>query len=269
MPQELLVGICAAVIAVGVLVIGDRVRPRSWRQNSDESSSHLALDLAKTMFTAVLAFLFVACWNQNQNAYNHTITESKGLVDTYLAIHEMPGPDRQRIQNKVRTYTDAVLKDEWPVMERESRLNESTGQSLDALRDAVIAVRSMDPAVVEARARALAGIDRVTQARHDRAIDAARSVPQFLYIALCFGAVLVLLNPVLTGMQVTRRSVAMTALLGIVIGSSLLAIHDLERPFSGVLGIPTDAFGYAKSQYDQSDRQSNQHSTGGRLTSDE
>ncbi|MFI7004559.1 hypothetical protein [Nocardia sp. NPDC050175] len=250
--QELIVGICAAVIAVGVLVVGDRVRPKSWRQNSDESSSHLALDLAKTIFTAVLAFVFVACWNQNQNAYNHTITESKGLVDTYLAIHTMPGPDQQRIQEKVRAYTDGVLKDEWPVMERESRLNEATGKLLDDLRNTVVSIRSQDPAVVEARTRALSGIDRVTQARHDRAIDAARAIPQFLYIALCFGAVLVLLNPVLTGMLVTRRSLAMTALLGIVIGSSLLAIHDLERPFSGALGIPVDAFTYAQSQYEQS-----------------
>ncbi|MFI6041431.1 hypothetical protein ACIA8C_07335 [Nocardia sp. NPDC051321] len=252
MAQELLVGICAAVIAVGFLVIGDRVRPKSWRQSSDESSSHLALDLAKTIFTAVLAFVFVACWNQNQNAYNHTITESKGLVDTHLAIHAMPGPDQQRIHDKIIAYTDDVLTKEWPVMERDSRLDESTGKALDALRDAVISVRSQDPVVIEARVRALAGIDRVTQARHDRAIDASRTIPQFLYIALCFGAVLVLLNPVLTGMLVTRRSLAMTALLGVVIGSSLLAIHDLERPFSGALGIPTDAFTYAQSQYEQS-----------------
>ncbi|MEU7143746.1 hypothetical protein ABZ942_30190 [Nocardia sp. NPDC046473] len=252
MSQELIVGIIAAVIAVAVLVIGDRVRPKSWRQTSDESSSHLALDLAKTIFTAVLAFVFVACWNQNQNAYNHTITESKGLVDTYLAIHTMPGPEQQRIHEKLRAYTDSVLKDEWPVMERESRLNASTGKLLDELRDTVVSIRSQDPTVAEARTRALAGIDRVTQARHDRAIDAARSVPQFLYIALCFGAVLVLLNPVLTGMLVTRRSLAMTALLGIVIGSALLAIHDLERPFSGVLGIPIDAFTYAQSQYEPS-----------------
>lgn len=251
MAQELLVGICAAVIAVAVLVIGDRVRPKSWRQSSDESSSHLALDLAKTIFTAVLAFVFVACWNQNQNAYNHTITESKGLVDTHLAIHAMPAIDQHRIHEKVVAYTDQVLTKEWPVMERDSRLDESTGKTLDALRDAVLSVRSQDPVVIEARSRALSGIDRVTQARHDRAIDASRTIPQFLYIALCFGAVLVLLNPVLTGMLVTRRSLAMTALLGIVIGSALLAIHDLERPFSGVLGIPIDAFTYAQSQYQQ------------------
>ncbi|WP_194833259.1 DUF4239 domain-containing protein [Nocardia sp. XZ_19_369] len=252
MAQELLVAICAAMIAVAVLVVGDRIRPKSWRQNSDESSSHLALDLAKTIFTAVLAFVFVACWNQNQNAYNHTITESKGLVDTHLAIHALPAPDRDRIHDKVIAYTDQVLTEEWPLMERERRLSPNTEKTLNSLRAAVIAVQSEDPTVVEARTRALTGIDRVTQARHDRAIDVVRNLPQFLYIALCFGAVLVLLNPVLTGMLVTRRSVAMTALLGVIIGSALLAIHDLERPFSGVLGVPTDAFRYAQSQYEPS-----------------
>ncbi|GAA5093424.1 DUF4239 domain-containing protein [Nocardia iowensis] len=258
MAQELLVALGAALIAVGVFIVGDRLRPKSWQQTGDEASGHLALDLGKTFFTAVLAFVFVTCWQQTQNAHNHTIAEAKGLVDVHWAAHAMPGPEQQRIHAQVRSYTEHVLTEEWALMEHQSRLSQSAGDALHSLRDTVASVHSSESTVMEARSRALAGLERATQARHDRAVDVERAIPEFLYMALLFGAVLVLLHPVLTGMQVTRRSVAMTALLGIVIGAALLAVHDLERPFSGVLGVPKDAFVYAESQY--------QLTTGGPVT---
>lgn len=250
MAQELLVAAGAATIAVSIFVVGDMLRPNSWRHVSDESASTLALDLAKTFFTAVVAFVFVTCWQQNQNAYAHTITESKGLVDTYWASRAMPEPEQALVETRLRAYTDQVLAEEWPMLEHENRLSPATGATLNALRADVVSMRSTDPAVSEARSRALAGIDRVTQARHDRAIDAERRIPEFLYITLLLGAGMVMLNPVLSGMQVTRRSIAMTALLGLVIGGVMLAIHDLERPFSGAIRIPQEAFTYVQSHYE-------------------
>ncbi|ASF06937.1 hypothetical protein NBRGN_071_00270 [Nocardia brasiliensis NBRC 14402] len=250
MAQELLVAIGAATIAVSIFVVGDMLRPNTWRHVSDESASTLALDLAKTFFTAVVAFVFVTCWQQNQNAYAHTITESKGLVDTYWAAKAMPEPEQRRLEAQLRAYTDQVIGQEWPMMENENRLSPATGETLNALRADVVSLHSADPAVTEARSRALAGIDRVTQARHDRAIDAERRIPEFLYITLLLGAIMVMLNPVLSGMQVTWRSIAMTALLGLVIGGVLLAIHDLERPFAGAIRIPQDAFTYVQSHYE-------------------
>ncbi|QIS04406.1 DUF4239 domain-containing protein [Nocardia brasiliensis] len=250
MAQELLVAAGAATIAVSIFVVGDMLRPNSWRHVSDESASTLALDLAKTFFTAVVAFVFVTCWQQNQNAYAHTITESKGLVDTYWASRAMPEPEQALVETRLRAYTDQVIAEEWPMLEHENRLSPATGATLNALRADVVSMRSTDPAVSEARSRALAGIDRVTQARHDRAIDAERGIPEFLYITLLLGAGMVMLNPVLSGMQVTRRSIAMTALLGLVIGGVMLAIHDLERPFSGAIRIPQDAFTYVQSHYE-------------------
>ncbi|MFJ4654798.1 hypothetical protein ACIP5Y_26290 [Nocardia sp. NPDC088792] len=248
MTQELLVACCAAAITVVLFLVGDRLRPKSSRRISDESSGTLPLDLAKTFFTAVVAFVFVVCWQAHQSAHDHTVTEAKGLLDTYRAAAVLPTPDQQRIQDQVRNYVGQVLDTEWPMMQHQSRLSDPADSTLLALRGTVASLRSPDSVVTDARSRALAGLDQVAHARHDRALDQNRDIPEFLYITVCFGAALVLLNPALSGIAFTRRSVAMTALLGVVVGSALLALHDMERPYSSVLGISNDAFVYARSE---------------------
>ncbi|MEV0251702.1 DUF4239 domain-containing protein [Nocardia sp. NPDC050712] len=238
-----------ALATVALLVLGDRLRPKSWRQTSDESSGTLVLDLIKTLFTAVIAFAFVVCWQQVQTAHSHTVTEAKALVDVYQAAHGLPAPEQQRVRALVRAYTDAVVTQEWPLMDREHRVSRSVGDELDNIRETVSAVRSPDALVTDARSRTLSALERVDQARYERAIDAGRKLPGFLFTALCIGSILVLLSPVLSGMRVTWRSVVMTALLGIVVGAALLTIYGLQRPFSSVIGIPADAFTYARTEF--------------------
>ncbi|MEU8894779.1 DUF4239 domain-containing protein [Nocardia sp. NPDC048505] len=233
---------------MAVLVVGNRLRPKTWEHASDEGAGPLALDLVKTFFVAVVAFVFVICWEQNQTAHDHTVDEAKGLVAAYQAVHSMPEPYRA-INDRVRAYNDEVRTDEWHVMERDAALSESTGDMLNTLRAAVTAVRSEDATVMEARAAALAALDRVSEARQDRALDAGGTLPTFLFITLVVGAILVLLDPVLSGTLVTMRSLAMTALLGVVVGLTVLAIHNVERPYSGVLGVSTDAFDYADAEF--------------------
>ncbi|MGV9818167.1 bestrophin-like domain [Nocardia xishanensis] len=246
MALEFLVPVAAAVSALTVFVVGDRLRPQSWRQTSDEASGTLVLDLIKTFFTAVVAFVVVICWQQYQNAHNHTIAESKALVDTYAAAQELPAAGRQLVQSSVRAYTQQVVTGEWSVMDTDHKLSPSTQDTFDTLRADVAAMPANDAA-----AETLTGLDRVAQARHDRAMDAGGGVPGFLYLALCFGTVLLLLSPVLSGLRVTKRSVAMTVLLGVVVGAAVLAIHNLDRPFSGGNRVPRDAYEYAQSRFEQ------------------
>ncbi|MEC3952633.1 hypothetical protein VMT65_06290 [Nocardia sp. CDC153] len=248
MARELLVACGAALIAVVIFLVGDRLRPKSWRRVSDESSGTLPLDLAKTFFTAVVAFVFVICWQQHQSAHDHTVTESKGLLDAYRATEVMPAAERQRVQALLRDYVGQVIDSEWPLMRDQGRLSDTADGTLRTLRDTVVSLRSPDSVVTDARSRALTGLDQVAHARHDRALDQDRDIPVFLYVAVCFGAVLVLLNPVLSGIVFTRRSAVMTALLGIVVGSALLALHEMERPYASVVGVSDDAFVYARSQ---------------------
>ncbi|MBB5911704.1 hypothetical protein BJY24_000571 [Nocardia transvalensis] len=249
MVPEVLVAVAAALVAVAVFVVGTRLRPKSWQQTEEHAAGELVLDLVKNFFVAVVAFVVVLCWQQYDNAQTHTIAEAKGLVDTYWAAHGMPAPDHQRIQGLVREYTEEVTGPEWAAMHHDGRLSEAAQEKLDALRDAVQGMQPVDPDVADLRTKALDSLDDVAAARSDREVDVRRSVPGFLGIALLFGTVLLLLSPVYSGVRVTVSSVLMVALLGLVVGSILLQIRNLDRPFSGATVVPRDAYDLAVSRY--------------------
>ncbi|WP_433710635.1 DUF4239 domain-containing protein [Nocardia sp. CA-084685] len=245
-----IVPVLAAIIAVAIFVIGDRLRPDSWVSTEEEASGSLVLELINTLFLAVVAFVVVICWQEYDNAHNHTVAEAKALVDTYWTAHSMPDREHRQIQGLVRDYTDQVLTREWPVMQADRRLSQPTQDTFDSLRDAVESINSTDPDVMDLRTSAMASLDAAAEARQDRAMDASYQMPVFLYAALWFGTVLLLCSAVLSGVEVTRRSLLMTALLGIVVGTTVLAIYNLDRPFSGGNSVSKDAFEYAMSRYE-------------------
>ncbi|WP_280477504.1 DUF4239 domain-containing protein [Nocardia asiatica] len=249
MALEILVPAVTALVAVIVFVAGDRLHPKTWRQTDDDTVGALVLNLINTIFMAVVAFIVVIAWQQYDNARNHTIAEAKALIDTYWAAHGMPEPDHARIQGLVRDYTEQVLEEEWAVMADHGRLSQSTQDTLDTLRDAVAAVDAADPDVDTLRTNALTSLDAAAQARADRALDADYRVPGFLYLAMWICTVLLLLSVVLSGVQVTKRSVVTTALLGAIVGVVIRAIYNLDEPFSGGNLVPKDAFELALSRY--------------------
>ncbi|MGX1774132.1 bestrophin-like domain [Nocardia brasiliensis] len=249
MIEEIGVPLAVGVIAVLVFVVGARLRALVWRKPENGDSGSVTLELISTLFMAVAAFVVVICWQQFDNAHNHTVAESKSLVDVYSAAHAMPEPAHSEIQGLVREYTERVVTTEWAVMDRDRRLDQDTQDILDTLRDTVLAVESEDSEVTDQREIALASLDAVGQARHDRALDAQLGMPGFLYGALWFGTVLLLLSSVLAGVEVSARSVAMTALLGVVIGAAILAIYRLDRPFAGGNVVSKDAFELALARF--------------------
>ncbi|WP_216899905.1 DUF4239 domain-containing protein [Nocardia alni] len=251
MGQELIVAVIAAALATLIVVVGDKLRPASWRHKSDEGAGELVLDLIKTFFTAVVAFVVVVCWQQFEDAHDHTVSEANALVNVYWDTHSMPAPENHQIPALVSEYTHQVVTQEWSSMKSQGRMSPAAQTAFDHMRGAVTAVNSTDPTVVDLRSRAMDQLEQAAQARQQRGLDLTSAIPRFLYVVLIFGTVLLMLYPVLSGVRVSWRSAVMTALLGFVVGSALLQIYNLERPFAGSIVVSRDAFDDAVSRYQQ------------------
>ncbi|RJO72070.1 DUF4239 domain-containing protein [Nocardia panacis] len=249
MVRELIVAVASAAIALIVFVVGDRLRPKSWHGVDEDPAGALLLDMIKTFFTAVIAFIFVVCWQQYDDARKNTVVEANALVETYWAAHSMPGPDGQRIQDLVRDYTTGVLEVEWPVMDHDRQLSGQVQRTLDSLRQAVGQIDSPDPNIGNLRSSAMSSLEQVSKARSERGVTASHGIPGFLYTLLYIATVLLLFTPVLSAVRVTGRSTLMIGLLGMVVGSALLLIHELDYPFSGGDIVSRDAFEFARSRF--------------------
>ncbi|MRH92993.1 DUF4239 domain-containing protein [Nocardia sp. SYP-A9097] len=239
-----------AVVAVVVFLVGDRVRPNSWRHSDDEASSAMVLDLVNMFFAAIVAFIVVILWQQYDNSHAHTVTEAKALVAAYEAADDLPDQDRTRVQGLVHDYTARVVGEEWQVMSRDGALSRNTQDTFDDLRAAVSALPTTDPSVKDIQDKLDTGLDAVADARYDRGMDAEYRLPTFLYVALWFGTGMLLLGTVFSGVVVTKRSVIMTGLFGVVVGAVILAVYQLDRPFAGGNTVSKDAYELALSRFE-------------------
>ncbi|GAB4587586.1 bestrophin-like domain [Nocardia sp. IFM 10818] len=240
-----------AVVAVAVFLVGDRFRPVSWQREDDEGAHGMVLDMVNMFFAAIVAFVVVILWQQYDNATAHTVAEGKALVVAYETAGDLPDSDRSRVQGLVREYTEQVVTVEWVAMRDRKSLSGGTQETFDELRAAVAAVRSADPAVLDARQTIGESLDAVAEARYDRALDAGYSLPVFLYIALWFGTVMLLAGGVFSGVMVTKRSVVMTAMFGFVVGAIVLTIYKLDRPFAGWNVVSREAYELALARFQQ------------------
>ncbi|MFE3543884.1 DUF4239 domain-containing protein [Nocardia sp. NPDC059177] len=222
--------------AIGIFVLGDRVRPVSWRHD-DSGAGSMMLDTVNMFFAAIVAFVVVILWQQYDTSHAHTVSEGKALVSVYESANSLPEPDRERIRTLVTAYTRQVIDEEWRVMDEQRRLSPSTQATLDELREAVDSAPEETTTAVAA----------ITDARFDRGLDAGYRLPGFLYIALWFATGMLLFGTVFSGVVVTKRSILMTGLFGLVIGAVIVAVYQLDQPFDG--GVAKDAYELALARF--------------------
>ncbi|MEU1431199.1 DUF4239 domain-containing protein [Nocardia sp. NPDC005746] len=238
-----------AGIAVGILVLGDRVRPRSWRHSDDSAAGSMTLDMVNMFFAAIVAFVVVILWQQYDTSHAHTVAEGKALVTVYETANGMPEQDRKQIQALATAYAKQVIGDEWKVMDEQRRLSPAAQSTLDDLREAVDAVPATDPAAKATQDKAATAVEAITDARYDRGLDAGYRLPGFLYVALWFATGMLLFGTVFSGVVVTKRSILMTGLFGLVIGAVIVAVYQLDRPFSGGNHVAKDAYELALARF--------------------
>ncbi|MEV4440728.1 DUF4239 domain-containing protein [Streptomyces sp. NPDC049577] len=190
---------------------------------------------ALTVF--VLAYVLVMASGSNDKAEEAVRQEAQVLDHMYKTADFAPAAPRQRLQGDIACYVRAVRSAEWPAMadghgsptpDAWSSDFHTTLQGMDAKNAPFSQLISADE-------------DR-DQARQTRVAESTPAIPGPVYwLLLATLAVLVvvlgLCLPAAKSLTVTATFVVLTALLTCV----LLAIRDVERPFSGVIQIKPTA----------------------------
>ncbi|MBT2384452.1 DUF4239 domain-containing protein [Streptomyces sp. ISL-11] len=163
--------------------------------------------------------------------------EAQTLDHMYKAADFAPTAPRRRLQGDITCYVRAVRSAEWPAM-----ADGHGSPTPDAwASDFHTALLSMDVKSAPLSQLISADQDR-DQARQTRVAESTPAIPSPVYwLLLATLSVLVVLLglclPTAKSITVTAALVVLTALLTCV----LLAIRDVERPFSGIIQIKPTA----------------------------
>jgi hypothetical protein len=192
-----------------------------------------------TLAVFLLAFLMAAAFGSYRAAVNATISEA-GVLDSTAetaALVRVPVL-RGQLLGELTCYANAVRDQEWPAM--------ATGRSSPVVTDWAALLRGTlvaigddgkDNAVLVEQLLTLDG--QRSDAREQRLINAAPTIPTALYVFLLAAAGLALFSLSLFTETSIRRTlqIPILAVFAVLLISMLVLIQDLDRPFAGLITI--------------------------------
>lgn len=251
--SEILSALLICGLLSGSAIFGVMLRgwlPEEHLSERNMEALRLVTSLLVTFAALVLSLQLSSGKAGFDTAYRDRNTDAAALAQLDQCLREY-GPEAEPTRQKLRSYTAAVIASTWPREARPEgvsypdpsvmpRQGESAALSV-LLREIGRDINTLDPPDALRRniaAECRTGFAAFRQQRWAVIEDAHGSQTEIFLNVVVFWLMLVFVS---FGLQVPRKLLAAVVLaIGVVsISSVMFVIVDLERPYSGLFGIPS------------------------------
>lgn len=250
----ILVGMTTLVAMSGPALIRRRIHLDRLRVNNEVAGFKFAT--VGVLYAVLLAFAVIVVWEKFAEA-ERTVAKEAGAVATLYRLSG--GLDEETgsvFRQNLTDYSRAVINEDWPAMEQ-GRDSAHVREALDRAYATILGLRPTEQRGAAIFNEVLRQLDLVTQARRDRLVTAAGTVPGVLWLVLFAGAVLTISFTFFFGTHNVVVQTLMTGMLSLLIFAGLFVIVAIDRPFAGSVKVQPEAlhfvldeFGEPKHPYD-------------------
>lgn len=208
-------------------------------------------DVAGYLFSAVgvlyavlLGFSVVVVWQKYDATVSNVETEVDAAADLYHVVDGFPAQSRDAIRGRLAGYARAVNDAEWPAMAANRDVPDTGANLLEAISYSIDTFAPVDIRQGNVQQAALQDQQRLFDARRERLIHAAPSVPVVLWFALVMGALSMVAFCYIFGVENRPAQLLMTAILVGLIAILFCVVYEFATPFSGSVTISSDGWSY-------------------------
>jgi hypothetical protein len=183
--------------------------------------------------------------NQEANEARETVEREAGSLEGLFEIAEqLPQPQRDRIQELTESYARVVVEEEWPLMERGAKSQESPQAEahIDELQQTVVEYEPNSSAEGELYSQGITLALDIEDEREIRLLHSRQDSHRLLWHVLVSGGVITVLLSYFFGTKVVWLQGLSIAALTTVVVLLLSATYQLQAPFSGSVRIEPEAF---------------------------
>ncbi len=196
------------------------------------------------LYGITLAFsLYLA--NQETNEARETVErEAGGLEGLFMIAEQLPQPQRDQIQDLIESYARTVVEEEWPLMERGEKGQESSQAEalLDELQRNVVRYEPDTSAEQTLYSQGITLASDIEEQREIRLLHSRQDAHRLLWYVLVTGGVITVLHSLFFGSKVVWLHGLSVAALTTVVVLLLSATYQLQAPFAGSIRIEPEAF---------------------------
>ena len=229
-----MLAIAVGIAVGGVLLVRHLVDIRKFKEHHDIAGP--IFSTIGVIYAVMLAFVLVIVWQDFDRAQNNTVMEANYFAEMYRDTGGLPEPFRSQFIDANATYIDALIKCEWPQMQKGLR---STGAQ--AAADKVWELTAKFEPKTEGEkiffSEMLTKMNHAVEMRRQRIQDAESGLHPSLWFVLVVGGVITVVFTFFFGSQNLFAQLTMTILLAVLIALILFTILLMDFPYSGDLSI--------------------------------
>lgn len=218
------------VSILGLALVRSVVPLKVLEANNDVAGNYL--QTLGTVYAVLLAFVVFVVWSQFNEARNTVEQEANELADFLRVAEGFPQPVRGRLSEKVQTYIQAIIAEEWEAMVH-GRASERTAGLLEELGRASLAVEPRSSREELLYTETLTRFNALSDARSHRLLSSRTRLPRTLRALLIVGSVVTVGSMYLFGLESFLSHALKTGAMAGSVAFVLLLIFDLDNPFWG------------------------------------
>jgi hypothetical protein len=238
--------ILVLVMAASLLfMVGlNRIWPVSKRHTQNDLVGW-QLSVLGTTYAVTLGFMLYTDWTNFNAAYLNSEMEANALRNIYRLAEGMP-QQKVEIQSLARSYADAVVNHDWPVMAA-GKLPEDSHVINEQMWKTLLSLKLTAPSELMAEDHALSELSTLTLHRRTRLLQSTYQLPAIFWAVLLTGGVLTVLSVSMFGSASPRVHTLQVFSLTLLVTLVMLAIADVDRPYRGWVHISNYAFERAQT----------------------
>jgi Protein of unknown function (DUF4239) len=243
--MAIVLGVVLVFVAIHAL-IQRRLRSELLRRHNDVAG--FLFSAVGVLYAVVLGFVVVVVWQKYDESVSNVENEVNAVGNLYHVVDGYPPAQRARIRAGLRDYATTVSRIEWAAMERDQPIPALGSQQLERVTYLVDTLSPANLKEFAAQQAALAGEQRLMDARRSRLVEAVPAVPSVLWFALVAGALAMVAFCFIFGVENRPAQLVMTAILVGLIGILFVVIDEFSTPFSGSVRISNDGWLYLQQR---------------------
>ncbi|GGV21385.1 DUF4239 domain-containing protein [Streptomyces spectabilis] len=242
MLETLAIIIGVSLLAAACVVVKHRFWPPDPDDEPREDVAEYISMMVGVLYALVLGLALVSVWDTRSAADEHTQTEASAAHQVRLLSDGLPQRQAREVRSGIEAYVSHVVDVEFPAMAAGDPLGQRGWDLLSALRHASRTAADATPSQHMTAQEVLAQLGTLDDARRGRESDADGGLAPALWVGLIMGGVLTVAFMFMFGVERSYTHVVMVMGLSALITFMVLLIHELDRPFTGMLAVDATPF---------------------------
>ena len=194
------------------------------------------------IYAVLVAFVVFATWGSFDEAEKNIEMESNKLSDLFLDASAFPDSVRKEIRVGIADYTQAIIEDDWPAMQKQEKAPSEVINKLRKVWTSYMKINGREINNPQMYSESIRQINNMSEFRRLRWLDSKKSTPEVIWLFLIVGAIASVVFTFFLGTKHLKAQYMMTSVLAIINGMVLYLIYILDHPFIGINAISDESF---------------------------